>query len=178
MPHDTYENFSAHSAGDHTPKPVGPRAAVRAFFKNYGQFKGYAARGEFWWPWLLLFLVHLGLGLITVLLVSTAFSDGVMTETYDPPGSPEFSYQLWFEGTANVIVTLAGILHFLIWAATISPLLAVTWRRFHDTGLPGPMFFLWFIPLVGWIIVLIMLARASKPHKHRPIWESPAPLYS
>jgi uncharacterized membrane protein YhaH (DUF805 family) len=154
--------------------PTGPKAAVRSFFKNYAQFKGYSGRGEFWWPWLMLFLIHLGLGLITALVVGTAFSDGVMTETYNPAGSPEFSYQIWFEGAANTIVVIAGILHFLIWAGTISPLLAVTWRRLHDTGLPGPMSFLWFIPVIGWIIVLILLALPSKPHKRRPQWDAPS----
>ena len=126
----------------------------------------------------MLFLIHIGLAVIATIVVTTAFSDGIMTETYDPAGSPEFSYQLWFEGTANVIVTTAILLHFLIWAATISPLMAVTWRRFHDAGMPGPMFFLWFIPLAGWIIVLILLAMPSKPHKRRPEWDAPRPLGS
>lgn len=153
--------------------PTGPKATIRSFFKNYAQFKGYSTRGEFWWPWLMLFLIHLGLGVITTIIVTTAFSDGIMTETYNPANSPEFSYRIWFEGTANVIVTIAMLLHFLIWAGTISPLLAVTWRRLHDTGLPGPIFFLWFIPLIGWIIVLILLARGSKPEKRRPQWDTP-----
>lgn len=151
---------------------VTPKYAVRSFFRNYAQFKGYSTRGEFWWPWLLLLVLHVGLGLLTAVIVATAFSDGVMTESYNPADSPEFSYRIWFEGTANVIVTIAGVLGFLLWAATISPLLAVTWRRFHDTGLPGPVFFLWFIPVIGWIIVLILLSRRSRPQKRRPEWDA------
>ncbi|MBE1514404.1 DUF805 domain-containing protein [Nesterenkonia halotolerans] len=157
-------------------RPVGPQASIGSFFKNYAQFKGYSTRGEFWWPWLILFLTHLALGVVTAVIVGTAFPDDVVTESSNPAGSAQFSYQIWFEGTAGTIVTIAAILHFLIWAATISPLLAVTWRRFHDTGLPGPIFFLWFIPVIGWIIVLILLARGSKPEKRRPEWDAPAAI--
>jgi len=173
----TYEPHGASSLRprrNYEPLPAGPGQTIRSFFKNYAQFKGYSTRGEFWWPWLILFLIHLGLGVITAVIVGTAFADDVVTESSNPAGSAEFSYQIWFEGTAGTIVTIAAILHFLIWAATISPLLAVTWRRFHDTGLPGPIFFLWFIPLIGWIIVLILLARGSRPEKRRPEWDGPA----
>ena len=168
--HGTATGSSSPSAGS---QAAGPKGAVASFFKNYAQFKGYSSRGEFWWPWLLLLLIHLGLGVITAIIVGTAFSDDIVTEAYDPAGQMQFSYQIWFEGTAGLIVTIAGVLHFGIWAATISPLLAVTWRRFHDAGMPGPLFFLWFIPLIGWIIVLILLALPSKPHKRRAEWDSP-----
>lgn len=154
--------------------PIGPRAAIRLFLKDYAQFKGYSTRGEFWWPWLSLFLVHLAIGLTTVFLVTTSFSDGIMSYTYNPANSPEYYRRVWFEGPANTVVTIAILLHFLIWAGTISPLMAVTWRRFHDTGLPGPIFFLWFIPVIGWIIVLILLGRGSKPTRRRPEWATPA----
>lgn len=88
-------------------------------------------------------------------------------------GGAEVSYQSSVEGVAAVVVFLATLLHVVVFALTISPLLAVTGRRFHDTGRPGPRFFLWFIPLVGWIIVLIMLAMPSRPQARRPEWDDP-----
>ncbi|EXF23916.1 hypothetical protein BG28_09205 [Nesterenkonia sp. AN1] len=176
MSDQTQETAPSPKSAPHSFSPTGPKSTIRSFFKNYAQFKGYSNRGEFWWPWLTLVFIHLGLAAITTILVATAFSDGIMTETYDPAGSPEYYQRIWFEGTANVIVNIALLLHFLIWVATISPLMAVTWRRFHDTGLPGPVFFLWFIPIIGWIIVLILLARGSKPEKRRPVWDAPTTL--
>lgn len=164
---------SPYAAVAERPSPQGPTACVAAFFKNYAQFKGYSTRGEFWWPWLMLFLIHWAIIITTAIVVSTSFSEDIVTEAYNPAGQPEFSYQIWFEGTAGAIVAIAGFLLLLIWAATISPLLAVTWRRFHDTGLPGPMFFISFIPVLGDIAFLILMARGSKPEKHRPEWDAP-----
>lgn len=103
------------------------------------------------------------------------FPEDIVTEAYNPAGQAEFSYQIWFEGTAGIIVGIGSILHVIIFALTNSPLLAVTWRRFHDAGMPGPMFFLWFIPLIGWIIVLILPSQPSKPHKYRAEWDAPKP---
>lgn len=176
MTHEPRDNSPPRPRTSHRAAPTGPSATIRSFFKNYTQFKGYSTRGEFWWPWMTLFLVHLGLAAITTILVTTAFSDGIMTYTYNPSDSQEFYQRIWFEGGANVIVNIALLLHFLILAGMISPLMAVTWRRFHDTGLPGPVFFLWFIPIIGWIIVLILLVQGSKPEKRRPVWDAPATL--
>lgn len=154
--------------------PQGPKSCIAAFFKNYAQFKGYATRGEFWWPWLLLFVLHTAITIGTAIIISTAFPDDVVTESYNPAGQPEFSYQVWFEGAAGGVVAVAGLLHLLIWAATIFPMLAVTWRRFHDIGLPGPVFFISLVPILGSIAFLILMARGSAPEKRRPEWDAPA----
>lgn len=144
---------------------------LRLFFRKYARFQGYATRPEFWWPYLLLVLIHVVIFGATTAIVTTAFAEDVTTDA--AAGNMEASYQIWFEGGAAVIVGIGGLLHFVVFAATISPLLAVTWRRFHDTGRPGPMFFLWLIPLVGWIIVLVLLAMPSRPHARRPEWDDP-----
>ena len=47
--------------------------------------------------------------------------------------------------------------------ATLVPGLAVTWRRLHDIGKGGGWYFLLFIPLVGWIFLLVWLCRDSQP---------------
>ena len=48
-------------------------------------------------------------------------------------------------------------------AATIIPMLAVTWRRLHDTNRSGGNWFLVLIPLVGWIILLVQLTGDADP---------------
>lgn len=51
-----------------------------------------------------------------------------------------------------------------IWAlAILVPELAVLWRRLHDTGRSGAWAFIIFVPLVGWIILLVFLCRDSQP---------------
>ncbi|MBR3544554.1 MAG: DUF805 domain-containing protein [Oscillospiraceae bacterium] len=50
----------------------------------------------------------------------------------------------------------AGLL-VLYWLATIVPRYALIWRRLQDTGRSGFYFFLVFVPVVGWILVLIRL---------------------
>lgn len=172
MTHPDHENASASAVGAQAPRPVGPKAAVKSFFKNYAQFKGYSTRGEFWWPWLTLALVHLAIVVIAGVIAGMAFPDDIVSEAYNPPGQPEVSYYVWFDGMAGVIMGFASLLSFVVFALTISPLLAVNWRRLHDAGLPGPLFFLWFIPFIGWIIVLILLALPSKPHTRRPEWDA------
>ncbi|KFI40513.1 hypothetical protein BACT_1217 [Bifidobacterium actinocoloniiforme DSM 22766] len=40
-------------------------AAIKRFFSKYADFSGRASRGEFWWSFLFLLLVGLGLGIVT-----------------------------------------------------------------------------------------------------------------
>ena len=50
--------------------------------------------------------------------------------------------------------------------ALLIPTLALTWRRLHDAGFPGPFYFLMFIPVVGPILVLIFLALPTRTERH------------
>ncbi len=46
--------------------------------------------------------------------------------------------------------------------ATFLPGLAVTVRRLHDTGRSGWWVLLWFIPLIGWIILIIWYCQPGE----------------
>lgn len=46
--------------------------------------------------------------------------------------------------------------------ATILPSLAVGARRLHDTDRSGWWQLLWFIPVIGWIILLVWLIQEGK----------------
>jgi uncharacterized membrane protein YhaH (DUF805 family) len=63
----------------------------------------------------------------------------------------------------NAGLTVALIVGVLWGLSTLAPSSALTWRRLHDANLAGPFFFLGFIPLVGWIIVLIFTLLPSNP---------------
>lgn len=46
--------------------------------------------------------------------------------------------------------------------ATILPSLAVGARRLHDTDRTGWLQLLWFIPIIGWIILLVWFIQEGK----------------
>jgi len=47
--------------------------------------------------------------------------------------------------------------------ANFLPAIAVSVRRLHDTGRGGLWLLIWFVPIVGWIVILIFMAQDSKP---------------
>jgi uncharacterized membrane protein YhaH (DUF805 family) len=114
--------------------------AIKSYFKNYANFNGRARRSEYWWSFLFTVLVSAAL--------SAAFPGTVqmINDIAVPSNSP--------------IVDLWSI-------ATLLPTLAITWRRLHDAGKPGPYFFYIFIPIAGVIMLLIQLVKDSVPGANR-----------
>lgn len=124
--------------------------ALRRPFSKYADFSGRASRSEYWWFYLGVFIVQLVLQIIAGTLggFGGMSTDGTMTGP----------------GAGAIVIIVIDVLFGL---AIIVPTLAITWRRFHDTGRSGGFFFLGFIPLVGGIIVLIMLILPSNPSGQR-----------
>lgn len=56
-----------------------------------------------------------------------------------------------------------GVLAELYNLAVFIPLWAVTVRRLHDTGRSGWNLLWGFLPIVGWVIVIVFLAGNSHP---------------
>lgn len=130
------------------------QGAIRRFFKKYADFSGRASRSEFWW-------VILAYGIVSIVLniISSAAGGlgGVMATQSGTVATTAPS-------AGAIVVTVISA---IIGLAVLVPLLAIYWRRLHDTNLAGPFFFLGFIPLVGWIILIVLLARASNPEGQR-----------
>lgn len=107
--------------------------AVRTVFSKYATFSGRAPRSEFWWWALFTWLGNIVLSMVdsmlfgTVEVVPGAFSAHTST--------PIFS-------SIFALVTLL-------------PSLAVAVRRLHDTDHSSWWLLLWFIPVVGWIVLLV-----------------------
>lgn len=117
--------------------------AVKRFVTRALRFKGRSSRSEFWW-------VQLVLAIISLAFSIAAFSTGVNLDDMNSPLS-----------IANAVFNLIILV----------PLLSLTWRRLHDAGLPGPWGLLAFLPLIGWIPLLIMTILPSRPEKMKEKWD-------
>jgi uncharacterized membrane protein YhaH (DUF805 family) len=109
--------------------------AVKTCFKKYFDFSGRASRPEYWW-----FFLGCILALAVSLLVAAELAAALGTEEAE-------------SGIAFALLPLAILLGLLL------PQLAVTVRRLHDTGRSGAWYFISFIPFVGAVILLILLAQ-------------------
>jgi uncharacterized membrane protein YhaH (DUF805 family) len=117
--------------------------AFTRFFKKYVIFHGRASRSEFWWWFLANWVISGVLYGISYTIGSpmTVNENGVPTPVYSAALIP---YTLW------------GI-------ATFIPWLALSWRRLHDTNRSGGWWFIGWIPIVGWIILLVFLVQPPNP---------------
>ncbi len=96
---------------------------------------------------------------------------------------PEYWYWVLFCFIAGVVfwVIQAVISHiggaalsWLFHLATIVPTIAVAARRLHDTDRSGWWQLLGFIPIIGWIVLLVWFAQPGTPGNNRFGPPSPA----
>lgn len=111
--------------------------AIKSYFKNYAVFKGRSRRSAFWYSVLFTGLVSMAAGIIT-------------------PGSIDAN------GWRNT-----GVLENLWSLATFIPSLAISFRRLHDTGKSGANLFWIFLPVIGWIILLVAFIKDSAPGENQ-----------
>ncbi|CAM5414650.1 DUF805 domain-containing protein [Streptomyces fimicarius] len=78
-----------------------------------------------------------------------------------------------FNFIIGVVLSVIGtaidtqIPYYLYLLAVLVPSLAVLVRRLHDTGRSGWWFFIAFVPLVGFIILIVFLASEGKPETNQ-----------
>ena len=110
------------------------------FFKRYIDFEGKSTVGDFWWYVLAGLIVSFAIGLIeNVLGMGSTCSI-----------------------TGTTIACKGGILTSLYSLATFIPGLALAVRRLRDAG-RSPLNLLWiFLPIVGWIILIVLFTEKSK----------------
>lgn len=101
--------------------------------KEYATFTGRARRKEYWMYVLFYILFSIAVGILDSLL-----------GTKDPD-------------------TGAGMLGGLYSLALLVPSLAVGARRLHDMGKSGWWLLLAFLPIIGWIWLIILLVQDSQP---------------
>ena len=113
--------------------------AYKNFFKGYVDFTGRSTRSEYWWIWL------------TNMILLVPF------------------YSAYFKALANprnetALMALGGIaiIYMIFGIALFLPGLALTVRRLRDAGFHWALIFVAFIPFVGGIALMVLLAMPSK----------------
>lgn len=64
--------------------------------------------------------------------------------------------------------TIITVIYLLVYLVLLIPSLAVTVRRLRDAGKDWPWIFIFLIPLIGTIWLLILLAKPSLPDQSAP----------
>ena len=113
--------------------------AYKNFFKGYVDFTGRSTRSEYWWIWL-------GNMFLLVPFYSVYFK---------ALANPRNEAALMALGGIAIIYMIFGIALFL-------PGLALTVRRLRDAGFHWALIFIIFIPMVGPLALLVLLAMPTK----------------
>jgi uncharacterized membrane protein YhaH (DUF805 family) len=108
-------------------------------YLKYAQFTGRSDRKEFWYYVLFYLIVSAILSVIDGTIFPSAIgADGM---SIDP------------------LTSIFGLI-------SLIPGIAVSVRRLHDTGRSGWWYLLWFIPLIGWIFLLIWYCQKGHPEQN------------
>lgn len=120
--------------------------SISTCFGKYATFKGRASRSEFWWFMLFIMVMNVILGQVdSMIFEPNVMSTGNMMAADGSFQSFSFAWQPQ---------PIAGI--FIL--ATILPNIAVSVRRLHDLGKSGWWWWIIFIPLIGFILLLVWYA--------------------
>ena len=116
---------------------MSPLTSISTCLKKYADFSGRARPAEYWWFALALTIVFVVLEITLIQpRVANALDEGNSNFLNFGPGVP--------------IMTALGL-------AVLLPTLAAATRRLHDSGKSGAYLALWFVPIVGEFIVLVLL---------------------
>lgn len=113
--------------------------AIRTCLGKYAEFQGRARRAEYWWWVLFVILASLAAGIVDSLIGAALTGGGA--------GLPVF----------GAAVTLGLFL----------PSIAVAVRRLHDADRSGWWYLLVFLPIVGFIILIIFFVQRGTAGPNR-----------
>lgn len=76
------------------------------------------------------------------------------------------------EGLAGIAYDEFSVMSTILNLALFVPSIAIGARRLHDVGRTGWWQLLWFIPIIGWILLIVWLASDTSPETNE--WGAPA----
>ncbi len=70
-------------------------------------------------------------------------------------------------GMDNILGTLFTIIYVLYYLGILLPMLSIGARRLHDTDRSGWWWLINFLPIIGWIVLLVFWVLPSTPGQNR-----------
>ena len=88
--------------------------------------------------------------------------------TFDGTASvSEFWWFFLFQVLVSLVARMLGdTVNILISLALLLPAIAVGCRRLHDTDRTGWFQLLWFIPIIGWIVLIVFWVQDGKANRY------------
>lgn len=126
---------TGYNESEQSPRYVGFGEAIKLYFKNYFDFNSRSTRSEYWFAFLFVFLVSLGVSFINSALKVTIGADALII---------------------TKIISTAQSLVFLI------PNLSVQVRRLHDVGKSGWWALGTLFIALGTIVLMLFAGRSAE----------------
>lgn len=114
--------------------------------KNFADFSGRARRKEYWYFYLAT-IILIQIFRTIIYIISLEY----------------ISYE-----SSLLLLNFITIINLML----LIPSCAVGARRLHDIGRSGWWQLLWFIPVIGWMVILFFLCKNTSPHNNQ--WGQPA----
>lgn len=119
--------------------------SIKTCFSKYVTFSGRAQRSEFWWFVLFTFLVSIALSVVDSVLFGTTTTTATS-----------------FESSTDT-----PILSVLFSLAILLPSISVAVRRLHDLDRTGWWYWLFLVPIIGFIILIVWFASKGTAGDNR-----------
>ena len=113
--------------------------AYKNFFKGYVDFAGRSTRSDYWWVWLGNIILYIPFFLTYGNALANSRNEGAL-----------------------ITLGFIAIIYFIFGLALFLPSLALMVRRLRDAGFHWALIFVAFIPMVGGIALMVLLAMPTK----------------
>jgi uncharacterized membrane protein YhaH (DUF805 family) len=127
--------------------------------RRYADFRGRSDRSEFW-----TFMLFLVVGYLIFALIDQMLGFGRLDR----------NWQTYNWGLVGMADWNGGFLSLMFWLGMLIPTMAVSVRRLHDANHSGGWLLLFFVPAIGWLVLLIFYTQASWPVINK--WGAPRTL--
>jgi len=141
--------------------------ALPRFFQKYARFSGRASLSEYWWMFLWTVIYTAVIGVIFWLVFIPVINDiNALAQTSESVADQN---QLTATIAGMIVSRLIAfwIVVIIVGLGLFIPHLSLTVRRLHDTNRSGHFAWLYLVPSVGSLIVLILCLMPSDPGGRR-----------